>query len=171
MKMNNKKKILIILLAVIVLIAIVVAIVLSNTNKKEENIEQAAKEIEFDYSDSQVDMNNTENAEVKDGLKRATSEKLKEEKMYNDIRIIEAEITATKNRASFIAKVKSDLDKPVEGEIIYVVFLKKDGTELTKLETFFPDLEPNGEAEITVSTNEDIANAYDYYIERELPQD
>lgn len=169
--MNNKKKILIIVLALTltVVIAIVAAIVL--LNRKEENIEQPTEEIEFDYSDSQVDMNNTENAEVKDGLKIATSEKLKEEKMYNDIRIIEAEITATKNRASFIAKVKSDLDKPIQGEIIYVVFLKKDGTELTRLETFFPDLEPNGDAEITASTNEDIANAYDYYIERKLPQD
>lgn len=163
--MKSWEKIGIVMLYAVIVIALVIVITLSIANKKEEEPQkELVEQIEFDYSDSQVDMNNTENAEVKDGLKTATSEKLKEEKMYNDIRITEAEITATKNRANFIAKVKSDLDKPIEGEIIYVVFLRKDGSELTRLETFFPDLEPNGEGEITASTNEDIANAYDYYI-------
>lgn len=166
--MKNKKIIILLSLFAVIVIAIIIAILIKpSTDKKEEQDEvKEVEQIEFDYSDSQVDMNNTENAEVKDGLKIATSERLKEEKMYNDIRIIEAEITATKNRANFIAKVKSDLEKPVQGEIIYVVFLNKDGSELTKLETLFPDLEPNGEGTITASTNEDIANAYDYEIRR-----
>ena len=164
-KVNKKMRTIMISIGIIIIVTITVIAIILVKHEKEPETEIEIPDI-FDYSDSQVDMNNTENAEIKDGLKRATSEKLQEEKLYNDIKIVRAEITATKNRASFIADVKNEWEKEIQGEIINVIFLKKDGSVIATIETYFPDLEAKGEGQITLSTNEDIANAYDYKIER-----
>ena len=43
--------------------------------------------------------------------------------------------------------------------------MNEDGSELARVETFFPDLEPNSTSEISASTDMDITTAYDFYIE------
>lgn len=163
-KSKKNKKIFIGVLIAIVILIISVTISVIILSPKDEVEEKKEENVFFDYSDSEVDMNNTTNAEIKDGLKIATSEKIKEEKIYNDMKVLNAEITATKNRSHFSAMVKNDFDKQIEGEVIDVIFLNQDGSEIARIETFFPDLEPNGEGQITLSSEKDIANAYDFRI-------
>lgn len=159
-KRGKRTYILTSIIVAFIIISIIVIVVLT----KKQPTQAPEKDITFDYSDSEVDMTNRENAEVKNGLKIAISDKIKEEKIYNDMKVSEAEITATKNRSNFVAKVKNIHDKQIEGEIVDILFFNKNGSEIARVETFFPDLEPNGEAQITATTGKDIANAYDYTI-------
>ena len=87
---------------------------------------------------------------------------------FNDLHIKNIQIESTGDMAIFNAVVENNLEKDIEGYIIYITFLKKDGTVIDRVETLFPDI-PNGETGfITATTPKDIATAYDIKIERQV---
>ncbi len=120
--------------------------------------------LNVEKSNGNIVMENDTNAEIKDGTKRNISDKLVEEKTYNDMKIRDARIEATGGSSQFIATVENIYDKIVETQEIYIVFLNEDGSELTTITTSIPDLEPNSISEINASTDIDITIAYDFYI-------
>lgn len=157
---------------VVVLFVIAIAYLIIAFSKTGEEKLAPAPNTTIDYnllnvetSNGNIVMENDTNAEVKDGVKRNTSSKLLEEKTYNDMKIKDARIEAAGGMSQFTATVENPYDKNIEGEIVNVVFINEDGTELARVETFFPDLEPNSISEINASTDMDIATAYDFYIE------
>lgn len=156
---------------VVVLIVIVIAYLIIAFSKKDEELKPAPN-TSIDYnllnverSNGNIVMEDGTNAEVKDGVKRNTSSKLLEEKIYNDMIIKDARIEASGGMSQFAATVENPYDKNIEGQIVDVVFMNEDGSELARVETFFPDLEPNNTSEISASTDIDITTAYDFYIE------
>ncbi len=160
-------------IVVIVLIVILIAYLLIAFSKKDEDKGlKPAPNTTIDYnllnverSNGNIVMEDGTNAEVKDGVKRNTSSKLQEERTYNDMNIRDARIEATGGMSQFAATVENPYDKNIEGEFVDVVFINEDGSELARVETFFPDLEPNSTSEINASTDIDITSAYDFYIE------
>ena len=160
-------------IVVIVLIVILIAYLLIAFSKKDEDKGlKPAPNTTIDYnllnverSNGNIVMEDGTNAEVKDGVKRNTSSKLQEERTYNDMNIRDARIEATGGMSMFAATVENPYDKNIEGEIVDVVFINEDGSELARVETFFPDLAPNSTSEINASTDLDITSAYDFYIE------
>ena len=83
---------------IIILIAVILIIVLigymTNKNKGQEgtsknNQQQTAEQGEQVSEVSLIDMNNTENAKVEEGIKENTSKKLLEEKEYKGLKIIQ----------------------------------------------------------------------------------
>lgn len=156
---------------VVVLIVIVIFYLIIAFSKKDEELKPAPN-TSIDYnllnverSNGNIVMEDGINAEVKDGVKRNTSSKLLEEKTYNDMIIKDARIEASGGMSQFAATVENPYDKNIEGQIVDVVFMNEDGSELARVETFFPDLEPNSTSEISASTDMDITTAYDFYIE------
>ena len=158
---------------VIVLIVILIAYLLIAFSKKDEDKElEPAPNTTIDYnllnverSNGNIVMEDGTNAEVKDGVKRNTSSKLQEERTYNDMIIKDARIEAAGGMSQFATTVENPYDKNIEGQIVDIVFINEDGSELARVETFFPDLEPNSTSEINASTDIDITSAYDFYIE------
>ena len=87
-----------------------------------------------------------------------------EQKTYNDMIVKNARIEASGGNSQFIAVVENPYDKPIESEEVEVVFINEDGSEIARIETTFPELEPNGTSELGASTDIDITTAYDFYI-------
>ena len=88
---------------IIILIAVILIIVLigymTNKNKGQEgtsknNQQQTAEQGEQVSEVSLIDMNNTENAKVEEGIKENTSKKLLEEKEYKGLKIKNIELKA-----------------------------------------------------------------------------
>ena len=154
-----------------ILVVILIAYLIIVFTKKEDKLKPAPNTtidynlLNVERSDGNIVMENETNAEVKDGVKRNTSSALVEEKTYNDMKITDARIEAAGGTSQFSAMVENPYDKNIEGEIVDVVFVNEDGSEITRIETFFPDLEPNGTSEISAITEMDITTAYDFYIE------
>lgn len=162
----NKKKIIILISVILVIIAVVIAIKICFKKQGEKvvdnNYEGTVSEFE-----SEIDITDTENSEIReDGMKINTSSKISEEREFNDTVIKNITIESTGDMAIFNAQVENNLGKDIEGYIIYISFLKKDGTVIDEVETFFPDI-PDGETGIiTATTPKDIATAYDIKIEK-----
>ena len=92
---------------IIILIAVILIIVLigymTNKNKGQEgtsknNQQQTAEQGEQVSEVSLIDMNNTENAKVEEGIKENTSKKLLEEKEYKGLKIKNIELKAIYER-------------------------------------------------------------------------
>lgn len=162
----EKKKIYKIIAIVLAILAIVVIAVFIAVSNKPEESEQEQNQTELDYAEPQIDMKNLENAELEEAVKRNNSAKVHEDKVYNDMKISNAEIFSSQYSSQFSATITNPFEKPIEGEAVYVVFLKQDGNEIARVETFFPDMEPNSENILNASSNLDIANSYDFYIEK-----
>ena len=170
-KENNKKQTLIKIMLIILVIVIFAIIAYFMLTTKPDQELKPAPDIEIDYNelnverdDGQIEMTDTEYAKIKDGVKRNNSEKVKEEKEFNDLKILDGSIEASGGMSQFIAVVQNPYDKKIEEQIIKVVFTNQDGSEIATLEASIPELEPNGENIVNIVTELDITNAYDYYI-------
>jgi len=167
MKKLDKKKIAI-LIAIIAIIAVIVAIVIVKTKKKEKP-NDINRNIEVGEFKTEIDMTDTENSEIReDGMKINTSNKIAEGIEFNDVKLQDIKIESSGDMAVFNAMVKNDLGKDIEGYIIYLTFLNKDGEVIDKVETFFPDIPKDGTGYISATTPKDIATAYEIQIERDM---
>ena len=169
MKEKNKKNwsIALLIILVIILVIITLKVVYNNIHKNKEN--EQNNELSIGEFESTIDMNDTTNSEIReDGMKVNTSNQISKGIQFNDLHIKNIQIESTGDMAIFNAVVENNLEKDIEGYIIYITFLKKDGTVIDRVETLFPDI-PNGETGfITATTPKDIATAYDIKIERQV---
>ena len=168
MKKVNQKKILI---SILIIAIVIIAIILGRNVLKKENEETnetntTTSEGNFE---TEIDMSDLANSEIReDGMKINTSNKIAQGIEFNDMQITDITIESSGDMASFNAKVENNLGKDIEGYIIYITFLRKDGSVIDKLETFFPDI-PDGETGfITATIPKDIATAYEIQMERQI---
>ena len=110
-------------------------------------------------------MNNTENAEIKDGIKENNSQKLLAEREVQGLQITDIRLKAENGISNFTATVKNNTGKDYPGGEIIIKFINKDGSPYAELEAYMPDVKNGGTNTIDASTTADIANAYDYTIE------
>ena len=158
---------------IIILIAVIIIIVLIgymiNKNKGQEgtskNNQQTAEQGEQVSEVSLIDMNNTENAKVEEGIKENTSKKLLEEKEYKGLKIKNIELKAEGGISKLTATIENKSGEDYSGEKVNIIFENKDGTEYARLEAVMPAVDNQKTNEIDAGTTADIANAYDFKIE------
>ena len=159
---------------IIILIAVILIIVLIgymvNKNKGQEgtsknNQQQTSEQGEQVSEVSLIDMNNTENAKVEEGIKENTSKKLLEEKEYKGLKIKNIELKAEGGISKLTATIENKSGEDYNGEKVNIVFENKDGTEYARLEAVLPAVDNQKTNEIDAGTTADIANTYDFKIE------
>lgn len=160
---NNNIMIIIIVLMVIILGIIFVSIKIKNN--KQNNEQNNTQEETDEFNLNLIDMNNTENAEIKDGIKENNSQKLLAEREVQELQITDIRLKAENGISNFTATVKNNSGKDYPGGEIIIKFINKDGSPYAELEAYMPDVKNGGTNTIDASTTADIANAYDYTIE------
>lgn len=166
-KISKKKIVMLVIILVAVILAITLFLVLKNKNKENKDIEMP--EGEKPEFVTEIDMTDTENSEIReDGLKINTSEKIAEGIEFNDFKIEDITIESSGDMAVFNAKVENPYEKDIEEYIIYITFLRKDGSEIAKVETLFPAIPAGETGYISATTPKDIATAYEIKIERDM---
>lgn len=168
-----KKTISINLFIVIIMIAIVivVCVILAKKDKIKEKVEQLGKneaeqEIEQEMPEySLIDMNNTENAQIKEGTKENTSAKLAEEKEYKGMKIKNIKLVAEGGVTRLTATVENTTSQNYEGGEITIIFTNADGSEFARLEGILPAIDSGKSNELDAGTTADIANSYNFRIE------
>lgn len=172
--MKKQIKILIGVVAIIVVIIAIVMVVAVGRNTSDEKEEQENNQPHNVINDvvdfkSEIDMTDLSNCEIReDGMKVNNSPKIAGEREFNYTKITGITIESTGDMAVFNAQVINELEKDIEGYIIYISFLKKDGSVIDKVETFYPDIASGETGLITATTPKDIATAYDIKIERQM---
>ena len=121
---------------IIILIAVILIIVLIgymvNKNKSQEgtiknNQQQTSEQGEQVSEVSLIDMNNTENAKVEEGIKENTSKKLLEEKEYKGLKIKNIELKAEGGISKLTATIENKSGEINSAEKNYI--LKEDAKE------------------------------------------
>ena len=87
---------------------------------------------------------------------------------YNGLMLTDIQIESTGDMASFNASVTNDLGKDIEGHLIYLNFLREDGTVIDKVETYFPEIIDGETGYISATTPKDIATAYSLNITEKI---
>lgn len=150
--MAKKKKRIIILLIVIVLI-IVISVVLINIIKTNKKSGKSENEIYVEV--------------LEDGTKRNTSNKLKENKKFNDLQISNITIEE-KNNQTILKTDVTNLTNTNQGDYAIYIILKDDqGNEIKKIAGYLDHMNPHEKTELNIKTSYDFANVYDFAIEKQ----
>lgn len=169
--MKNKKvnfKIIAIVIAIFIIIILGV-ILYKNKNKTKTKQEQNENQQETTEQEriGLIDMNNTENAKIENGIKQNTSENILKDRNLNGIEITEIQLNAQEGISHFTATVKNNTSKDFAGGVAKITFTNKDGNTYAELEVYIPEMKTEATNSIDASTTADIANAYNFSIELE----
>lgn len=115
--------------------------------------------------DNIIDFTMTDNAIVENNMKTNTSEKIKTDKKYENLVIKEVTLIGKDNATTFTAKIKNDSNTDFTSKKVTITFLKNDKKTITSKEVSIPNIKAGETTDVTVTMNEDVANAYDYIVE------
>ena len=162
------------IIALLVIIAIITVgiIIYKNSKKEEQGQEQEKIQEETAQQESTkqielIDMNNTENAKIENGIKQNTSKNILKDRDLNGISITEIQLNAQEGLSHFTATVKNNTATDFAGGVAKITFTNKDGSVYAEMEVYIPEIKVGATNAIDASTTADIANAYDFNIELE----
>ena len=170
MKKGNRNILIIIsVLALIGIILFCIKYFSSNKPSESKNETEISESVtEPIYAGKRFDMNNTENARITGNIKQNRSNKLLEERTYLNLKIsdITLESDAITGVTTFMAMVENLSDLTHTEELVHIILLKEDGSELATIDGVIGELKKGERTEITSYTGTDLANAYDFKIEK-----
>lgn len=167
---NQKVNFKIIAIVIAIFIIIILGVILyKNKNKTKTKQEQNENQQETTEQEriGLIDMNNTENAKIENGIKQNTSENILKDRNLNGIEITEIQLNAQEGISHFTATVKNNTSKDFAGGVAKITFTNKDGNTYAELEVYIPEMKTEATNSIDASTTADIANAYNFSIELE----
>lgn len=167
--MKNKKvnfKIIAIVMSIFIIIILGVILYKNKTKTKQEQNENQQETTEQERI-GLIDMNNTENAKIENGIKQNTSQNILKDRNLNGIEITEIQLNAQEGISHFTATVKNNTSKDFAGGVAKITFTNKDGNTYAELEVYIPEMKTEATNSIDASTTADIANAYNFSIELE----
>lgn len=171
MKKNKKINFKIIITLLVIIAIIIAGIIIYKNNKKTEQ-EQGKRQEETTQQEQTeqiglIDMNNTENAKIENGVKQNTSANILKDRDLNGIAITEIQLNAQEGISHFTATVKNNASTDFAGGVAKITFTNKDGSVYAEMEVYIPEMKAGATNAIDASTTADIANAYDFSIELE----
>ena len=132
-KKINKKSIILLIVVIVIITTIVESIIYQNNKNNKNNKQEEQQEIEQD-SLSLIDMKNTENAKIENGVKENTSENVAKDRKLENLLITDIKLVAQDGVTSFTATVKNNSTKDFVGGIVKITFTNKDGSNYAELE-------------------------------------
>ena len=154
------------MIAIFIIIILGVILYKNKTKTKQEQNENQQETTEQERI-GLIDMNNTENAKIENGIKQNTSENILKDRNLNGIEITEIQLNAQEGISHFTATVKNNTSKDFAGGVAKITFTNKDGSTYAELEVYIPEMKTEATNSIDASTTADIANAYNFSIELE----
>lgn len=155
MKKSNKKNLIIVVSLIVIIVVCILIFLFYKASTNETDIKNVTNDI---------DMTNTENVKLENDKKINTSDKMKEEVLYEELSINMEELSSDANETKIKLKVKNLSDEMYIGKEINIVFYTESGNEYGSINSYISDLEPNEEKEVEVTTTLDVANAYSFSV-------
>lgn len=152
MKNNEKRMILVIILIGIVIIAGLLLWRNKGKNAEQQQEEETKKE---EYVQ-----------ELEDGTKLNISNKLKEEKTINGLKIGNIQLTEKNGQSILLADVKNDTSKDSETFLINIILLDSEGEEIAKIPGIISSIKAGETEQLNAGITDNYANAYDFKVEK-----
>ncbi len=152
--MKKKEKRMILILLVVSVVVILGLLLWRNTSKDKEKIQETNK-------------NKEEFVQVlEDGTKLNISNKLKEEKIIDELKIGNIQLTEQNGQSILLAEVRNETTKDTEIFLINIILYDKEGKEIAKIPGIVSPVKAGKTEQLSASITEDYANAYDFTIEK-----
>ena len=165
-KKSNKKILKIVLIIAIIAVIVVVAIVLINKNKGKLSGKIASDGSTVELPDgSQIDLNNLDNAEIKEGKKVNNSERIKEAKEFDGYKFSDVTVNSENGETNFVVTVTNISTDFKEERYVKIVCVNQNDEEIGTLYIAISQLEAGESINASAVTSDDYINMYDYRIE------
>lgn len=125
--MKNQKvnfKIIAIVISIFIIIILGVILYKNKTKTKQEQNENQQETTEQERI-GLIDMNNTENAKIENGIKQNTSQNILKDRNLNGIEITEIQLNAQEGISHFTATVKNNTSKDFAGGVAKINIYKQ----------------------------------------------
>ena len=163
--MKKKKKILLIITILIILTVVVIILYRKNNVNNDINENKSQDEEKIVSYGGDIDMTNSENVKITENKKINISDKLSEDKKFEDLDITNITMVAENGASIFKAKVANNTDKDFKQKKVTLIFLDKNEKEIFQIGAIIPDILSGHSNEIKCVSMNDITNAYDFKIE------
>ena len=159
--MTRDEKRWIILLVAVLSIAIVLIIgLVKSKDAKKGSIKENITNVEQVQNEEYVKI-------LEDGTKVNTSNKLKENKEFNGLKISNISIEEKENETVVEADIINETNKSQGDYGIYLVIKDDEGKEIKKIAGYINYIGPKENTKLRIKTSYDFANAYDFEIEKQ----
>lgn len=146
MKKKEKRMILILVIVSILIVGIIWVVTRPNKEKVEENdVEEFVQVLE-------------------DGTKLNTSDKLKEEKTVDGLKIGNIQLTEKNGQLVLLADVTNPTTKTSDTFLVDITLYDKTGKELTTVTGLIIPIKPGESTQLNAGITEKYANAYDFKV-------
>lgn len=154
----------IIIISTIVLIIVITGVIIGftiNRNKKNSSNEEA-KGTEILVP---VDMNNLENAKMKDDEKVNISKDLLKDREIQGLKLTNISLKTDYGTSSFAADVTNTSDKDFNGGTLTLKFINNEGVQFATLDARVQPIKAGKKVDIAAKTTADLVNAKDFTVE------
>ena len=159
---KTKKLMILIIILIIAVIAIYWTINIINTNATK-NGKSSEKESQVK---SLIDLNKTENVKIENNEKENISKELKKEKTFEGMTIKDIQLKTSEGVTQFIATVENNSGNDYAGGKVVIHFTNKNGEEYALVNGIIPSIKNSESNSIIAGTTEDVANAYNFSIQK-----
>lgn len=149
MKSKEKKMLLILIIVAIAIIAIIWFI----TRKGKESNQEETNQVVEEFVQVQ-----------EDGTKVNISNKLKEEKELDGLKIGNIQLTEKDGQLRLLANVTNTTSKDVDAFFIDIILYDKNGNEIDTILGLVSPVKAGQTVELNAGITEDYANAYDFKV-------
>ncbi len=168
MKKSEKQMILILVVVAVIIIAVLVNV----RNSRQDNVtdNNTGTTGINTPSNATSSTNPTNDAEefvekLEDGTKLNVSEKLSQTKKVGDYELSNIQVTNKDGQSVLVADVKNTSSAKMNMKFAKVVFLDKEGNEISSTDAIIGDVEAGQTVQLIASVTTDFSNAYDFSIQ------
>lgn len=165
--MKNKKNILLIgTIITIIILSIIISYIFNKTSNNNDNKIDEDIVVEEDYViDYIVDITNTENAKIKDGVKYNTSKEVVKEHKYTQLKTDDMKIKCSGDICNLDLTIENIAFKEdIQNYIIFFNFMDKKGKVYQTVHYTLPNIKMGESYKVNFDIPFDVGNAYDYNI-------
>ena len=128
---------------------------MKNKSKEQEDMQTSGIQTEQQEKYTKI---------LEDETKLNTSEKLKEDKKFEELKVKDIQLTYKDGVTNLLATIENTTQTKIEMQNIEIVLLDEKGEELYKIPGIIEEIEAGKTTQLNCSVTADFSNVYDFRI-------
>ena len=145
------------IIVVITIIVISIIIMIKNKSNKQEDMETSKIQTEQQEKYTKI---------LEDKTKLNTSEKLKEDKKFEELKVKDIQLTYKDGVTNLLATIENTTQTKIEMQNVEIVLLDEKGKELNKIPGIIEEIEAGKTTQLNCSVTADFSNVYNFEIRK-----
>lgn len=145
----------IVLITIMIISIIIIKNIMKNKSKEQEDMQTSGIQAEQQEKYTKI---------LEDKTKLNTSEKLKEDKKFEELKVKDIQLTYKDGVTNLLATIENTTQTKIEMQNVEIVLLDEKGEELYKMPGIIEEIEAGKTTQLNCSVTADFSNVYDFRI-------